>query len=166
MLFLVLVPRAALPAPTGDYASYIEAHRFRAGLTAAGVLLGAPALEALVVARVLRAGRVQATLRRILGFPVQSAPKAWDDVFARGQDKGYLVLVTLTDGSRIGGLWGEGAFASSFPAEEDLYLEATYRLGDDGSFGEVIPLSAGMLLKRADIRSLELFRLEQEEPDE
>ncbi len=165
VLFLVLVPRATLPAPTGNYAGYIEAHRARAGAVAAGVLLIAPAVEAIVVARVMRAGRVQAVLRRLLGFPVQSAPKAWDDVFARGQDKGYLVLATLTDGSKIGGLWGEGSFASSFPAEEDLYLEATYRLGDDNNFGEVIPLSAGVLLKRTDIRSLELFTLEQEEAD-
>jgi hypothetical protein len=74
-----------------------------------------------------------------------------------------LVLVTLTDGSRVGAGWGANSFASWFPHEEDIYFEVVYSLLEDGSFGDPVPLSAGILLKRADIRSLELFYVATED---
>jgi hypothetical protein len=100
---------------------------------------------------------VAAVLARVLLLRVHPIPKAWDWVFTRGLRRQYLARITLTDGTIIGAGWGQDSFASSYPQEEDLYLEVVYTLGEDGSFGDPRPLSAGVLLKRSEIRSIELF---------
>ena len=122
------------------------------------VLLVAPVLEALSLTKVVGPSKI-ARIYRAFGLTVHPIPRSWDYVFSRGIS--YFVLVTLTDGNRIGGLWGSNSFASSYPVDdEDLYLEQLWRLGQDGEFEEPFPLSAGALVRRSDIRYMEFFTID------
>ena len=79
-------------------------------------------------------------LRPIIGR--DPTPKAWDHVFGQPVRRGYIRL-KLSDGTWVGGLWispGDdqpGAYASSFPQPEDLYLPVQF---------DVDPRTGGILL--------------------
>jgi hypothetical protein len=86
---------------------------------------------------------------------VDPAPTSWDFVFTGGGP--YFVRAKLRDGERVGGYFGDGSSASSYPEPQDLYLEEAWRLRDDGSFVEPLPSSRGLLLRHGDVEILELF---------
>lgn len=123
-----------------------------------GVLLVAPVIEAIAVAKLLGPARINRAMNA-LGFPLQLSPTSWDHVFS--ERKPYLVRVTLEDGMVIGGVWDERSYASAHPVAEDIYLEQLWSLGEQGEFLEPVPLSAGAVIKRADIRLLELFDIKE-----
>lgn len=87
-------------------------------------------------------------------------PKAWDYFFREG--KQCWVLATLRDGRMIAGLYGAKSFASSFPAEEDLYLEKLCKLSPEGKMEGLTPASEGFILRMENIEVLEFYSLEGE----
>lgn len=123
-------------------------------LLAVLALIALPVAEAILVGNLLHRERFVAWVERWLGLRIRIPPKAWDYLWV--QDFRAYVVVTFTDGSRIGAAWGRRSWASGFPAEEDIYFEVVYSLSDEGEFLEAVPYSAGVLLKRADIRLIEL----------
>lgn len=90
-----------------------------------------------------------------LGLRIRPTPKAWGFVWE--QDRRFYAIVTFTDGTRVAGGWANNSWASGFPNDEDVYFEVVYAVTDDGRLGAVVPLTAGLPLKRADIRSIELI---------
>jgi hypothetical protein len=86
---------------------------------------------------------------------VDPAPTSWDFAFTGGGP--YFVRAKLHDGERVGGFYGVGSFASSYPEPQDLFLEEAWRLTLDGAFLERLNGSRGVLLRREDIEVLELF---------
>ncbi|SEL62535.1 hypothetical protein SAMN05444413_11235 [Roseivivax marinus] len=93
-------------------------------------------------------------LLRWIGLnPVHPVPAAWDWKF--GDTAGSYVIVTLTDGKTICGYCGEASFASSDPAERDVYIEKVYDLAEDGTWQDPGPRS--MLVKAAEIRFVEFI---------
>jgi hypothetical protein len=72
--------------------------------------------------------------RRILHWfginPVHATPSAWDYAFARLRGD-HFVMVTLTDGATIAGVYGSHSFASSDPTERDLFLQEIYDVDGD-----------------------------------
>jgi hypothetical protein len=82
--------------------------------------------------------------------------KPWDYVFS--QRKWYWVLVTLRSGDKIGGKYGGKSFASSRPAPEQLYLEETWVLNEDGGFDRPKEKSSGIIILSEEIESVELFK--------
>ncbi|WP_137169756.1 DUF6338 family protein [Marinomonas sp. FW-1] len=90
--------------------------------------------------------------------PVQ---KPWDYVFA--QRKCYWVRVTLKNGKVLGGEFAEASFASSSPAPEQLYLEKTWFLNEDGSFERQKNSSAGILILSSEISHVELTEYDTRE---
>ena len=91
---------------------------------------------------------------RILPFlhPVQ---KPWDYVLGNGEQ--YWVIVHLKDGERIGGVYGPKSFASSYPVQEQIYLEKAWKLDAEGRFLNQIERTSGIIILADDIRSVELF---------
>lgn len=85
------------------------------------------------------------------------AAKPWDYVF--GLRKEYWIVVTLKDGEKIGGRYSINSFASSAPAVEQLYLEETWHLNEEGGFDRVKEDSAGVIILTADIATVELFNI-------
>lgn len=80
--------------------------------------------------------------------------KPWDYVFA--QRKPYWVKVILKDGSIIAGRYAENSFASSAPAEEQIYLEETWILNDRGGFERKKNSTAGVIILASEISHIEL----------
>jgi hypothetical protein len=115
------------------------------------VLLIAPALLVLVYAALRRANLMQ----NVLPHPTE---KPWDFVF--GKRFPYWVIVTLQDGNKIAGRYGERSFASSAPAPAQLYLEEAWVFKDDG-FERQRTDTAGILILGPDIVSVELVNIKR-----
>ncbi|OQX87558.1 MAG: hypothetical protein B6D55_03095 [Candidatus Omnitrophica bacterium 4484_70.2] len=78
---------------------------------------------------------------------------AWDYYFS--QEKPCWVLVTLKDGSRIGGRFFKDSFVSSPPF--DLYIEETWKINKEGGFKERVNGTKGFIVKYEDIKCIEFF---------
>lgn len=89
-----------------------------------------------------------------LSHPV---PKAWDSFFRRGIP--CWVVATLKGGRVIAGLYGGNSFASSCPAEEDLYLEKICKLSPQGEIERVAEFSRGGIIQMKNVETLEFFDL-------
>ena len=90
-------------------------------------------------------------------FIVHPMRKPWDYVFSRRQV--YWIIVHLRDGRKIGGRFDRKSFASSYPADEQIYIEEVWQLDEDGKFqsdGQV-ERSQGILVMNDDILAVELF---------
>jgi len=85
--------------------------------------------------------------------PIQ---KPWDYVF--GKREAFWVIVHLKDGRKIGGRFDINSFASSYPAEEQIYLEEVWRLDENGGFIEPIERSKGILVLSKEILLVEFFK--------
>ena len=85
--------------------------------------------------------------------------KPWDYVF--GQRKPYWVIVSLKDGGQIAGRYDSKSFASSAPAAEQLYLEETWVLNEDGGFERPRTDSAGVMILALEIVKIEFFNIIQ-----
>ena len=80
--------------------------------------------------------------------------KPWDYVFA--QRKSYWVKVTLIDGTVIAGRYADKSFASSAPALEQIYLEETWVLNENGGFERAKKNTAGVIILSDEISHVEL----------
>lgn len=84
--------------------------------------------------------------------------KPWDFVFS--QRNPYWVKVTLKNGTIIGGLYSEKSFTSSSPSEEQIYLEETWVLNENGGFERMKNNTAGVIILASEISHVELRRHE------
>ena len=83
----------------------------------------------------------------------------WDYVF--GQKQWSWIIVHL-NGRKIGGLFGSKSFASSYPAEPQIYLQEVWELDERERFIKRIDQSKGMLFFAKDIVAIELFQYDKE----
>jgi len=117
------------------------------------VLFVAPVLLAWLFVEIVESGWGRAWRNKLgLAHPL---PKAWDYFFSRGRP--CWVVATLKTGRTIAGYYGNNSFASSFPAEEDLYLEKLCTLTPEGLIVDIHPQSAGGIIKFDVIETLEFF---------
>lgn len=112
-------------------------------------LLAAPVCWALLL-KWLRTTRL---VKRALPHPTA---KPWDYIF--GSCTPYWIIVSLKDGTKIGGLYGSSSFASSSPAPEQLYLQEAWVLNSDGGFERPRNDTAGVMVLSAEIVTIEFFR--------
>lgn len=83
-------------------------------------------------------------------------PKAWDYFFGKGVP--CWAVITLKSGRVIGGYYGSESFASSFPHEEDLYLELLCDMTPEGRLNGITPLTLGGIICWKDVELLEIFK--------
>lgn len=83
-------------------------------------------------------------------------PKPWDYVFRN--DQAYWVVIELRDGEIIGGMYDKGSFASSYPAEEQLYLQQLWEIGEDDEFVRPLERSHGAIISASEIKFIRLYR--------
>lgn len=88
-------------------------------------------------------------------FIIHPIPKAWDYIF--GKRESFWVIVHLKDGRRIGGKYDTNSFVSSYPAEEQIYLEEVWKLDEKGKFIEPIERTKGILILGREISMIEFF---------
>lgn len=82
-------------------------------------------------------------------------PTAWDYFF--DQRKTAFVLVHQKNGKKIGGYYGPNSYATSYPRDGDMFLEAAIRVDDQGKFLNVIDDTMGILIKKDEYSILEFF---------
>jgi hypothetical protein len=88
-------------------------------------------------------------------FAPHPTQKPWDFVF--GNRRTYWIVVNLKSGKRIGGMYGLNSFASSAPANEQIYLEQEWLLNDDGGFERPAEQSAGIIILTSEVETVELY---------
>lgn len=128
------------------------------------IILGGPIALALLRAighrhRLLGRMLARLPLLRDLSSPVDPIPAAWDWKFSRQREACWAV-VRLAEGSQVAGYFGKASFSSSDPAERDLYLESVYTIDPSNNAWSETDRSDGILIKGAEIRSMEFFKLE------
>jgi hypothetical protein len=89
------------------------------------------------------------------------APRAWDSLFA-SRPAGAIRLRLKSEPIWLGGAFGAASYAAGYPEEpQDLLLEKTYQMGDDGTFdtqnGRFIELGSKLLVRFDEIEFLEFF---------
>ncbi|EMO27745.1 hypothetical protein LEP1GSC170_2049 [Leptospira interrogans serovar Bataviae str. HAI135] len=64
---------------------------------------------------------------------------------------------TFKEWKKIGGYYGNKSFASSYPHDEQLYLEEVWRISKKGNFKNKINRSDGLIADMNEISSIEFF---------
>ncbi len=111
------------------------------------ILLVAPIIWPFVIKKL----RTWKPLAKIFLHPIG---KPWDYVF--GKKSSFWVIIHLKDGRSIGGKFDTESFASSFPSEEQIYLEEVWYL-ENKKFKNPIPRSKGIIVLKDEISSIEFF---------
>jgi hypothetical protein len=88
--------------------------------------------------------------------PIHTVPVAWDWRFGACRGSCF-VLVTLANGDTVAGIFGTGSFASSDPAERDIYLEELWDIPDDGGAWTPRNNRQGILLPAKEIRHVQFW---------
>ena len=52
--------------------------------------------------------------------------------------KPIFILFHLKDGRMIGGYFGPDSYATAYPGEGDIYVQAVCKVNDDGTFSDPI----------------------------
>lgn len=99
-------------------------------------------------------------VQKFVPHPTQ---KPWDYVFSQRQC--HWVIVTLKNGEKIAGMYGPNSFASSAPAEEQLYLEEQWMLNDAGGFERRVEQTSGIIILSSEIMFVEFMHSGENEDD-
>lgn len=97
--------------------------------------------------------------QKLAPHPIQ---KPWDYVFSKKEK--YFIKIVLTNGTIVGGYYGENSFTSSSPSPEQIYLEQSWVIKDDGSrFERAKNDTQGILIMETQISYIEFKKLQQGE---
>jgi len=91
-------------------------------------------------------------------------PKAWDYFF--DLRKPCFLLIHLNNDKLIGGYYGINSYATSFPNQGDLYLEAVYKVDENGNFKNPIEDSNGLLITKDQYEYIEIFNVPETDHEE
>jgi hypothetical protein len=86
---------------------------------------------------------------------ISDISSAWDYQFHR-VDSMKWVIITLTDGKTITGIFGEKSFASSQGDYGDVYLESVYIIDEQGNWKQD-DQTDGIIVKGSEIRFVEFW---------
>jgi hypothetical protein len=142
--FALTLPLLALI--TGD--GFSSAHPLSFWFILLAILIVFPMVWPSIWARLLRNSRLMKGLQ-------SPHPTAWDWFFDTRRP--VFMLVHLKNGKTIGGYYGKGSFASSYPLDGDLYLRAIYEIDSQHRFKGPIPYTRGLLIRKDEYSYIELF---------
>jgi hypothetical protein len=95
------------------------------------------------------------TWRPVAKHFIHPIRKPWDYVF--GKRNSFWIIVHLQNGQKVGGRFDTESFASSDPADEQIYLEEVWVLDAEGRFLSQVERSRGILIMKNEIRAVEFF---------
>jgi hypothetical protein len=81
--------------------------------------------------------------------------KAWDYFFAHKEP--VWVVAHMNDGNTVGGFYAGDSYASSYPSEEQIYIQQQWLLGENDEFIKPVDQSAGVLLNARDVKTFEFY---------
>lgn len=143
--------------------SWLANSRVTFGLVVFLIFFGSPFGIGLLFGYLSQKEMLRKFLFRIGFRTLHPTPTSWDYRFSKIRG-GEWILVTLIDGSSIGGWFGSHSFASSEPGERDLYIEKMMKISD--SAWEPIRRSPGIWVSGNEIRTIEFFTDRKEKDDE
>lgn len=79
--------------------------------------------------------------------------KPWDYVFS--QRESYWIKIILINGTIVGGEYSNKSFTSSYPAKEEIYLEKSWIMKDNGGFDRVKNDTKGIMIMGNQISYIE-----------
>jgi hypothetical protein len=120
-----------LTIPALEYVASVEGPRWYRALAWFALVVLGPALLGLLLGSAAQYGWGRWFAHKIRLNPVHSAPTAWDWRFSTLRGNRF-VMVTLSDGSTVAGVFGEKSFVSSEPTERDIYIEEIYDVAETG----------------------------------
>ncbi len=126
-----------------------ENHPFWYGVALIFIMLICPAIWPFFLVKL-------SSCKCIAKLIVHPIKKPWDYIF--GKKEPYWIIITLKDGRKIGGKYDNKSFSSSYPAEEQIYLEEVWQLNEDGKFLNAIDGSKGILMSGSDILAIEFLK--------
>lgn len=88
------------------------------------------------------------------GLVMSPHSNAWDDFFSRKEP--CWVIVHLSDGSSVGGYFGQRSIASTGSQAGHLYLEQIWQLGPNAEFLKAVPESKGAIFRPEDYLWIEM----------
>lgn len=118
------------------------------GLAILFSLLVGPVLWPIFLTKLLKSKKLMSKLQH-------PYPTSWDAFFDRRQE--CFMIIHLANGKKIGAYYGATSYASAFPNEGDLYVRAVYLLKNDNTFGDAMPDTRGLLIRKAEYSYIELF---------
>ena len=98
--------------------------------------------------------RIQPTLGKVGWTHAARTTSAWEWMFVPAKSK--WLIVTLKDGSLVGGAWGKTSFVSLEPTNPDLFISRPYLIKKDKTFGAARK-STGLWIRGEDIAMIEAF---------
>lgn len=135
-----------IPIHSGEFESK---HRFLYALLLFVIIFIVPVLWPVVFVKL-------SSWKWVAKHVLHPIPKPWDYVF--GKREAFWVIVHLKDGTAVGGRFDTDSFASSYPSEEQIYLQEVWRLNQDGSFREPVARSQGIIILSTEMRAVEFFQ--------
>jgi hypothetical protein len=138
--------------------------------------LGIPILAGIVVARIARGTSEASNVAARVLVGRDPEPRAWDHLFWQRPTGVVRMRLKNDDGHPwVGGFYGKHSYASGYPeASQDLWLERSYVMNDDGTFvaketenreREYVETGAGLLIRWEEIDLLEFFHVEPAEDE-
>ncbi len=119
------------------------------------LIVALPAALGLLLGVVSQKELIYKALRWMVLNPVHNIFTAWDWKFSNMGDE--WVLVTLKDGTRIGGRCGRDSFISSNPDERDLYIESTDPVDGGGDRHSTSDERRGVWIAGGEISTIEFL---------
>ncbi|MEU2134568.1 DUF6338 family protein [Streptomyces sp. NPDC056004] len=127
----------------------VATHPRAVGLWALVLFLGVPAAAAAAVSH---------AERRKARTAYRPVPTAWDYALGARDAGPCFVRARLKDGTWVGGWFGSRSYTSGYPRDPDLYLQWSYQMGPDGSFGARVEGTDGIYLRLSDVDILEMVK--------
>lgn len=142
---------------------FFTKHPVRSACAWGLIILVSPMLLGLLTGHLSQNETALHIMRRLGLRPIHPIPSAWDYKFSLTTSPAWI-LVTMKDGSKVGGVFGSRSFASSDTAERDLYVQEVYRVTENGQWQKA-ERNDGILLRAEQIRHVEFWRDEEGQDD-
>lgn len=135
--------------------NFYDEHRLAYYLTMTLIVFIFPVLWPILIYMLLSSK----TINKLGLYP--TIPKPWDYVF--GKRESFWIIIHLKDGAKIGGVYNTDSFASSYPKDEQIYIEEIWNIDEEGKFMTRKDHTAGAIISSKDIAVIELFKSRQME---
>lgn len=151
LVYLLIFGKALVEASRGQGAAFEHP---RVGAVLALLFgLAIPAASALV--RLPRSEGIQRLAERLPQIQrFDPTPTGWDKMFQNAEV--CFVRVLTKDGRWIAGFYGSASYATSYPEEQQLFLEKAFHVSENGVIGEEVENTRGVLVSCVDISLMEI----------
>ena len=87
---------------------------------------------------------------------INPTKSTWDLFFSKRES--YFIIVTLKNGSKIGGKYGLNSISSTYPCPKEIYIEEVWKLNDkNNGLDKIIEQTEGILITENEISTIEFF---------